>query len=193
MEQVYLVSVHGIGNPFCHWVLRSRLEKYKITHLIFLYNYKVLTLQTASEKLDKFIDTFVPSAKNVIVLGHSAGGRVALLAKHPQIIGYIAVASPLAGSLFIRLFKPVLTALYGPLIGDIAKPHSQKLEKPLLTITASRFLNWDGRMFTSTMHMEGETWTEHLDNSWHSGQQVWDDRTINFILQYIPQFLKNFS
>lgn len=190
MDNVYIVSVHGIGNPFCHWVLRSRFEKHQISHLIFLYDYKSVTLKQAAEKLDKFIETFVPSGKRIILLGHSAGGRVILLSKHPRVIGHITIASPLQGSFFIKLFRGILVALYGPLIGDLGEPHGAKLTKPILTITASRFLNWDGRMFESTMHLESETWTEHLEKSWHSGRQVTDERTVNFILQYIPQFLE---
>ena len=191
MENVYTISVHGIGTPHSHYILQTRLNNsYNITHLVFTFDWTKLTLASVAKKLDKFIDMCVPRGKKVVLIGHSAGGRVILHSKHRSVIGLIAIAAPLGGSFFLTLFKKPAVWWYGPLIGELAKPHGF-LGKPLITITAAYFCGFDGRMFESSMHHLEEIDTFKLNWSWHSGRQVYNDETIKYIISSISTFLKN--
>jgi len=84
-----VISIHGIyGTKYTHYPLISQLNKLKYTAMTFDYS-SLETLAVIADQLSAFITENNPHNENVVLVGHSAGGRIALKAKHPCIKGLL--------------------------------------------------------------------------------------------------------
>ncbi len=185
MEQskLHIITIHGIGaSCYPHYPLINKLKEDGYDSDVFIYKSRSITLREASNLLDKFIEENV--SDKVILVGHSAGGRIALLSEHPKIVGIITIASPIQGSYFASKTS-FMNIYYGPMLLELSEPHSEEITIPLVTITTSYLYNFDGRIWTEEMKHKNSCYEKHIDNSFHSGAQMADDRIIDAVKEAI--------
>lgn len=209
MNSILIITVHGIGGKtWAHIPLISHLSNLGYLSYSFGYPSTVLTLEESANRLDKFIDKMIlenidklDKEFKIILIGHSAGGRVALLSKHANLGGIITIASPLQGCYladYISQFSFVgwaVKSFYGPMLQELIKPHEKNILTPLITITASSTLpylnDFDGRMWKNEMSHSDSILELHLDYSFHSGVQIMEKRMRNLIVYSVEHLIKN--
>lgn len=192
MNKLHIITIHGIGGTsYPHYLLKNELKEQGYNCDVFSYPSCSINITEASNLLDEFIEEKVSTTNKVILVGHSAGGRVALLSKHQQVIGIVAVASPIMGCYLARKMY-FMKMYFGEMLNEIAKPHGDDIRVPLAVITTSYFNNFDGKIWTDEMKHPKSCYDKHIDNSYHSGLQMMDGRMINEIsnaIKYLGEIL----
>lgn len=180
MEKPYIITVHGIGGScYPHNLLLKKLKLYGYDGSAFSY-LSCSTLSTVASKLDEYIEKKVLDNEKVILIGHSAGGRIVLLSKNPKVMGIITIASPIQGSYLAKVFS-FMKFYIGDMLSELSEPHSVDIVIPLATITTSFILDFDGKIWTEEMRHKDSCYEKHIDNSYHSGAQIVDRRMIETI------------
>jgi hypothetical protein len=181
MQIILIHGLHGSVYPLMELQLILESNDYFVS--VFSYESTVLTLEQAAEQLESVIDQY----QEVILIAHSAGGRIAVLIENPKVIGIITVASPLRGSLMASLFG--FRFYSGPMVQQLVYPHTKPIYIPLVTITTNYYGSFDGRVFRSEMDIEGSHHTVHVDGTWHSGKQLVEPRIVEEIMNAIQYLL----
>tara|TARA_R100000750_G_scaffold61116_1_gene51519 strand:- start:229 stop:807 length:579 start_codon:yes stop_codon:yes gene_type:complete len=186
---IHIITIHGLGgSPYPHYPLIEELKRERYNSDTFEYNSMSLSLNEASNLLIDFIEKKVSDDK-IILVGHSAGGRIALLTNHVKIVGVITVSSPIQGSYFAARFR-FASIYFGPMLLELCEKHSEDITVPIATITTSYFNNFDGRVWKEEMIHKNSCFERHIDNSFHSGNQMKDLRMIIAIKEAISYLLQ---
>lgn len=191
-----VICIHGIGGKkFSFYFL---LQKLRQNHYAEAFSYAStrLSLRESADKLDKFIDKQLikyPNVNGVVLIGHSAGGRVALLSKHELVMGAITIASPLKGAYLAERLGSVTSWFYGPMLAELAKPHDEQIIPlfPVVCITAELLFEFDGRLWKSEMIYDNAITVYNLENSHHSGIQLMNKRMEGLVDKALNDILKN--
>lgn len=175
-----VISIHGIfGTVYPHYPLVNQLEKLGYETLLFDYS-SWKSIEEIAQELSKFIDEHDPGKFPVILIGHSAGGRIALECKHASIKGIITIASPINGSYLASWVCNLPIA--SRMLTDLAQPWKGEVTVLLVCISTSFYGSFDGRMWASEMVHEKANENLHLNYSNHSGLQMVDPRMRKLII-----------
>jgi pimeloyl-ACP methyl ester carboxylesterase len=159
-RNVLVVALHGLGGSSRPLASRLGLVNYLRSYgfpNVVLFNYKsfVVSLQEAADQLDAFIDEQKRyfEAEHVLLVGISAGGRIALLSKHKSVCGVVPVLSPIRGSGPARLLQWLWPKVLfcPPIIRDLKYPADCSESPPHASVCGSLFCGFDGKVCLSEM------------------------------------------
>lgn len=107
---------------------------------------------------------------DVILIGHSAGGRIAFEADNPRIKGILSICSPLKGSWLAHKLR-FLKFWYKDMITDISTPLSEeRMNVPHVSIISSYMGSFDGRMWKEEMVTGKEIEVIEAPRMYHGSQ-----------------------
>lgn len=190
-RDVLVVILHGFGGSSRPSASRLGLVDYLRRSgfpNVVLFDYKsfFVSLQEAADQLDIFINEQKRGcdAEHVLLVGVSAGGRVALLSKHKAVCGIVPVVSPIRGSAPARLVLwlwPKI-AFCPPILRDLKDPAECSASPPHASVCGDLFCGFDGKVrlcemtnsFTTastTIHWMVHTFSQ-IDPLCHQGEAL---------------------
>jgi pimeloyl-ACP methyl ester carboxylesterase len=187
-----VITIHGVfGSKFHHQSLIDAIhggdtDVCMNRALAFEWSWTE-ELDAVVHRLDAFIETHAASTtRHVVLVGHSAGGRIAAMSRNWRVTRVIAVASPLNGSA-LAWWVNLLTLGLIPALRSMGEPVQRPPQAaPLAVITCDCefFSGFDGRVFLSEMVSPEAHIVGHFTHR-HSGGQFSDERCTAMIIEWI--------
>lgn len=179
---MHVVSIHGLGGTaFSHYPLITFLSFYfsNITFESYSWDSKNLQYYDAVEDLEDYLNNFT---QDLILVGHSLGGKLAMSVDNPKVKGVVTISTPHDGCEMAK----ILQSLIGPdfakyFLGemhDILAYHITPKYTPKVVSITSSWTPWtpfDGRVCLSEMVHPLSDKVLHLDYSEHI-VQLYDPR-----------------
>lgn len=192
-----IILLHGLGQDSITLGLKNSISLMAVKSSLYMKGYKNIynpyyntlgNLETSIKMADKAISEYVSKEDEIIVIGHSLGGIIALkLRENGWKLKYvITIASPLQGTVMISYVQnnlpnqlewmekniPYITTMLKTPIWDdliqLKKNPIAKPEHPVTTISTSLAnTSFDGRVAISDTKLDGNddhyhfNWSEH--------------------------------
>lgn len=195
MSDLLLVYIHGLYGDNVAYSKCIEPTILSIGYMSATYSYSSnLTLENVAIDLDSYLESLIRGhshIKRIILIGHSAGGRISLESRSPLVIGVITLMCPIQGS---RLAKEsILLSLFtlNFMAMDMARP-ATRLDLPHFTITCNQYTTGsDGILFSLEMISNQQIGTGDINGLNHGEDQISSPQTLQIVLTAIEALIKH--